>query len=77
MSGKPEVRLEQWVRLGDLLHGQVYGHPRFTDGERVITSRIIHDMGAVVETKNTLYLLGLPWDVLKRVEDKVNVEEES
>lgn len=41
------------------LHGRVYGHPRFTDGDEIYTSAICSVQGDLVETRNTLYLVKL------------------
>lgn len=44
------------------LSGQVYGHPCFKDGDKVVTSGLVScgwDNGVfVVETRNTKYILG-------------------
>lgn len=62
---KPKVRLEKWYIAGNRLMGSAYGHPRFPDGESVITSSLKdgvpetnYKKGDVVETRNTLYELG-------------------
>jgi hypothetical protein len=61
------VRIENWqvVRFGsDRLHGQVYNHPRFKDGEFVTTSPIVMQYKyrgkPRVRTLNTIYKLGEP-----------------
>ena len=41
------------------LHGEVYGHPNFKEGERIMTAPITICEGLVAETPNTLYYLGL------------------
>jgi len=43
-----------------ILSGEVYGHPSFTEGDRVTTSVIKEVKGKVVETNNTQYELGTP-----------------
>lgn len=65
-------RLENWAVVGDLykapeicvpqLRGKVYGHPRFKDGDGVVTSRIVAlDVpGRFAATHNTYYQLGAP-----------------
>ena len=40
------------------LQGSVYGHPNFTDGQIIYTSRIVKADGRQVQTRNTLYDLG-------------------
>lgn len=63
---KPEVRIEEWFVAFGQLHGKAFGHPRFSDGTRVITSAIVtpkpwhFKSGDKVETRNTVYLLGEP-----------------
>jgi hypothetical protein len=68
MAGfKQEARMEQWyfyhsTVYGKVLCGKVYGHPNpvFMDGDDVTTTAIIRENldRNVVETKNTIYLLG-------------------
>ncbi len=66
-----EVRLENWhvaVRPSDpytapelratCLSGEVYGHPRFEDGDRITTSPVRSVEGRRAETNNTTYRLG-------------------
>jgi hypothetical protein len=68
---KPVVRMENWaIYPGQRLSGRVYGHPRFFNGDGIITSPIIRSTGigaqvtgrttygGVVETLNTIYVLG-------------------
>lgn len=55
---KPII-LENWFRYGTSLHGNVYGHPRFHDGDEVTTSEVVElleDIG-VAKTRNTVYVL--------------------
>jgi hypothetical protein len=59
-SSKPEVRIENWQRVGHILTGNVYDHPRFLDGTFVYTSRIMGGATQHVETMNTVYKLGTP-----------------
>lgn len=40
------------------LNGEVYGHDRFDDGERVSSSVILNVQGRKIETHNTIYILG-------------------
>lgn len=57
--------LKRWWRLGDFLIGNIYGDTkgRFADGTEVRTSRIagttpVLKQGDLVQTANSLYLLG-------------------
>jgi hypothetical protein len=59
--------MEQWTFDGYQLHGDVYGHPRFPDGTYVHTSAVVGEPverkeGDLVETLNTVYVLGTPFD---------------
>ena len=40
------------------LKGEVYGYPRFDDGEKITTSYVKNVDGRVVTTNNTIYTLG-------------------
>ncbi len=78
MTIKQKARLENWSITSDprqavdaymapecirmTLNGSVYEHPRFADGEFIITSAIVDaDFKAKwVQTGNTLYTLGTP-----------------
>lgn len=70
---KQKARLENWhLRSNGFdgetrLHGQVYGHPRFKDGDAVITSKLINKdwKNNLVETLNTIYTLGKQYDESK------------
>ena len=62
MGEKPLVQIENWYRLGDALYGEVQDHPRFAKGESVKTSLILHEVDGIVETNNTFYKLGTPYD---------------
>ena len=65
-----EARLENWlvVNYGDpytppelqipRLHGSVFGHECFQDGESITTSRISGVNGDYILTRNTAYILG-------------------
>lgn len=69
-GGTSVVRIEQWsvIRCGDIysppdncaisLHGAVYGHPNFTDGEFINTSQVVGSTGRVVHCESRDYLLG-------------------
>ena len=61
----PIVRLENWERLyndsnSPNLRGDAYGHPNFTDGQSVITSRLqwISEGACLAQTVSRLYALG-------------------
>lgn len=55
---KPFVTIYAWEKRGDRLVGRVIGHPRFSDGELVTTSRLLNFNELSAETLNTNYLLG-------------------
>lgn len=38
---KPEVKIENWWIAGNVLRGNVFGHPRFPDDTPVTTSSIL------------------------------------
>jgi hypothetical protein len=42
---------------GSKIYGEVKGHPRFKDGNIILTSRVIKDFGNIVVTCNTVYIL--------------------
>ena len=48
----PEMQTKQ-------LRGEVFGHERFADGERVTTSTILERRGHEVVTENTTYWLDM------------------
>lgn len=64
-------KLENWSVASDpdpymppehqiqFLCGEVYNHPKFSDGEKIKTSRIVDVMGDLVWTNNSLYRLGV------------------
>lgn len=59
---KQHARLENWMKVGDSLIGQIREHPRQEDFKKEFqrTSRLVRfdpDSG-VAETENTLYTLG-------------------
>jgi hypothetical protein len=58
---RPVANLENWFQLGQLLFGEVYGHPNFEDGSFVQVSGK-HDFSKGVPThittKNTVYIIG-------------------
>lgn len=59
VAKKPQARLENWrMTLGGRLDGNVYGHPHFTDGERVLTGFVLTITSTTAETANTKYVLG-------------------
>ena len=67
-----KVKLENWavVALGSpytapearvqALRGEVYGHPDFSDGDKITTSRVVDIGEGIAKTKNTKYNLGTP-----------------
>lgn len=60
---KQKARLENWyVGEDDLLHGEVYGHPLFGEGDSVRTSRLVKfdPESKKAITLNTEYELGAP-----------------
>jgi hypothetical protein len=65
-KAKRKAVLKNWrVRTGSngiwpVLTGDVYGHPKFQDGEAVVTSPVLRlDIpGGMAETMHTVYLLG-------------------
>lgn len=57
MSVKQEALLRDWQFYGETVTGRVYGHPRFKDGTRIHTSRIVNFKNGVVETLHTYYRL--------------------
>jgi hypothetical protein len=61
-EGKPTVTIANWAFYNGMLSGNVYGHPRFADGDFVCTSQvqsILKDAPDVfiLETRNTNYLI--------------------
>lgn len=64
------IKLENWSVRGDsspyvapeqrtlILRGEVYGHPRFEDGEVIWTSPIVSVDCRIIATKNSVYELG-------------------
>jgi len=63
------VLIENWMRIGECLYGNVYDHERFPQGSFVRTSiivmppetrRTVLGKGDMVKTENSLYLLGSP-----------------
>lgn len=61
---KPEVHIENWTIFNGKIVGEVQDHPRFEEGTKVTTSRILTKPvgrfveGNHIETKNTVYILG-------------------
>lgn len=53
-------RIEEWSYYNGALVGRVYGHPKFKDGTRIITTPIERlDLEHLyASTKNTVYVLG-------------------
>jgi len=70
---KPTVRaenIEMFAPYGNMemltMYADVYGHPKFKDGDRVVISKILkYDADAgVVETRNTIYKTKPPEELL-------------
>ena len=71
-NSKPTVKLQNWYIGSDViwdpykapeqrsyvLFGNVYGHPKFEDGEKIYSSPIVESNGRTIKTKNTTYILG-------------------
>ena len=59
---KPMPRLENWQRGifhgYDRLHGNVFGHPNYTDGELIFTSYVVWIAGDLAQCKSRMYQLG-------------------
>lgn len=53
-------RLENWLRWGSVILGNVYNRPPFPDGELIRTSRVLWLYRDRCQTRNTLYVLGTP-----------------
>ena len=77
---KPVVHIENWTRTahfgGEILTGNVQDHPRFAPGAFVYTSRILGETTpAVIETRNTFYVLGKPAEQKQAAETVLGVED--
>ncbi|URA06965.1 hypothetical protein Pfeifenkraut_BL30068 [Xanthomonas phage Pfeifenkraut] len=59
-KAKAEARIENWAQLGNVLIGDVIGHPVLGDAEGCRTSAIIRmdEANGICETRNTIYRLG-------------------
>ena len=60
---KPKVCINHWMILSDnKLAGQITNHPEHEDGAWIRTTNIVSydSEGNWVETKNTIYILGVP-----------------
>jgi hypothetical protein len=55
------MRLENWYVDNNRLIGNVYGNPKFVDGDIVQTSKINHWAKNAVRTLNSTYVLGKPF----------------
>ena len=53
-------RLDEWTFYPhhQVFTGTVYDHPRFKDGDRITTSRVVRRTDYYAETLNTEYVLG-------------------
>lgn len=59
-EAKPIIlRKWSWYFERTSLHGHVYGHPRFADGEPIITTAVqwIDEQLGIAKTRNTTYIL--------------------
>lgn len=58
--GKQFARMENWLRVGNVLLGDVVGHPRLGNQKDVRTSIIVgfDEAQGICETRNTVYKLG-------------------
>lgn len=56
-------RLERWFVAGDVIIGEVYGHPSHLDGKVIRTSRVarLDIENNLVITQNSSYILGQPF----------------
>lgn len=55
---KPTAILRNYyIDWSGRLRGTVFDHPCLPNGSSIITSRIVEDRGATVETRNTIYIL--------------------
>lgn len=59
-STKPECGIENWAQFGNVLIGDLRGHPVHGDTEGSRTSAIVRmdEANGICETKNTIYRLG-------------------
>jgi hypothetical protein len=60
------------LRPGKHLMGNVFGHASVRNTKFIYTSRILNVYNGVVETLNTVYLLGEPSDEYKAWEEERN-----
>jgi hypothetical protein len=60
-------RLESWIKRGDRLYGMVFNHPRFDDGDEIITSPVQFMSAFFAQTLNTSYVLGSTSPAQKRL----------
>jgi hypothetical protein len=83
MTALQLVQIEEWKivdsamqsttsdQIGFRLRGNVYGHEKYSDGERITTSRIVRVEGRKVFCTSRVYLLGKPssdfMDMLKTI----------
>lgn len=58
-----DARLENWVRVGEVIYGTVYedSKGRFQDGDDIVTSRLVSVDDNIVKTMNSTYKLGAPY----------------
>lgn len=74
ISGRP--RLENWVCLYNQLIGNVYGDPRFADGQVIRTTPLleIDSFGNYARTHNSEYILGKRAESRHHIGSKVHEE---
>jgi hypothetical protein len=70
---KPVVQIENWLRAGGYLIGDVKNHPRLGNAEGIRTSAIVKMNAAICETVNTLYKLGEPYRAVPRNAAEISV----
>jgi NTP pyrophosphatase (non-canonical NTP hydrolase) len=60
MQTKPECGIENWIQVGNVLIGDLRGHPVHGDTEGSRTSAIVRmdEANGICETRNTIYKLG-------------------
>jgi hypothetical protein len=65
---KPFPRIDNWIYVGNVLIGDVSGHPRLGTEQNVRTSFVIemNEEAGFARTRNTVYVLGTPYDTTKQ-----------
>jgi len=49
---KPPMKYQQLISNKIFLYGKVYGHPKYKDGKRITTSRVMECKNGVVTTRS-------------------------